>query len=99
MRPFPISQQWAWELVKRYGAVIGKYMHLHSFSHSFAINMVRHGVDIQPLQQVLGLASVSTTAVYLQFNDKDPARRMCKSAVLHDHLWSITENETRGPRT
>jgi len=25
MRPFPISQQWAWELVKRYGAVIGKH--------------------------------------------------------------------------
>jgi site-specific recombinase XerD len=51
MRPFPISQQWARKLVKRYGAVIGKYMHLHSFSHSFAINIVRHGVDIRRLQQ------------------------------------------------
>ncbi len=33
--------------------------------------MVRHGVDIRTLQQVLGHASMSTTAVYLQFNDKD----------------------------
>jgi site-specific recombinase XerD len=31
--------------------VIGKHVHPHSFSHSFAINIVRHGVDIRRLQQ------------------------------------------------
>ena len=45
--------------------MIGKHVHPHSFRR-IALR----------LQQVLGLASVSTTAVYLQFNDKDPARRM-----------------------
>jgi integrase/recombinase XerD len=68
---FPISQQWARQRVKRYGGLIGKHVHPHSFRHSYAINMVRHGVDIRRLQQVLGHASMSTTAVYLQFNDKD----------------------------
>jgi integrase/recombinase XerD len=70
MRPcsYPSSAR---ELVKRRGAVIGKHVHPHSFSHSFPINIVRHGVDIRRLQQVLGQASMSTTAVYLQFNDKD----------------------------
>ncbi len=68
---FPISQQWARELIKRYGQYIGKHVHPHTFRHSYAINMVRHGVDIRTLQQVLGHASMSTTAVYLQFNDKD----------------------------
>ncbi len=68
---FPVSQQWARVLIKRYGAVIDKHVHPHSFRHSYAINMVRHGVDIRRLQQVLGHASMSTTAVYLQFNDKD----------------------------
>jgi integrase/recombinase XerD len=68
---FPVSQQWARQLVKRYGELIGKHVHPHSFRHSYAINMVRHGVDIRRLQQVLGHASMSTTAVYLQFNDKD----------------------------
>ncbi|MGZ4846558.1 MAG: tyrosine-type recombinase/integrase [Halobacteriota archaeon] len=68
---FPFSQQWARELVKRYGRYINKHVHPHTFRHSYAINMVRHGVDIRRLQQVLGHASMNTTAVYLQFNDKD----------------------------
>ncbi len=68
---FPISQQWARGLIKRYGQCIGKHVHPHTFRHSYAINMVRHGVDIRRLQQVLGHTSMSTTAVYLQFNDKD----------------------------
>jgi site-specific recombinase XerD len=33
--------------------------------------MIRNGCDIRRLQQVLGHASLNTTAVYLQFNDKD----------------------------
>ncbi|MGZ4847998.1 MAG: tyrosine-type recombinase/integrase [Halobacteriota archaeon] len=51
----------------------------HTFRHSFAINSVRHGVDIRRLQQVLGHTSMNTTAVYLQFNDKD----------LHDVYASV----------
>ncbi len=68
---FPLSQRWVRALVARYGKLIGKDVHPHTFRHSYAINMVRHGVDIRRLQQVLGHASMSTTAVYLQFNDKD----------------------------
>jgi site-specific recombinase XerC len=33
-------------------------VHPHSFSHSFAINIVRHGVDIRRLQQGLGHGSM-----------------------------------------
>jgi integrase/recombinase XerD len=58
-------------IINRYGAVIGKNIRPHIFRHSFAINSVRHGVDIRGLQQVLGHSSINTTAVYLQFNDKD----------------------------
>lgn len=68
---FPLSQQWARELIKRYGQYIGKHVHPHTFRHSYAINMVSHGVDIRRLQQALGHTLMSTTAVYLQFNDKD----------------------------
>lgn len=69
---FPLSKQWIRALVHRYGLAIGKDgIHPHTFRHSFAINSVRHGVDIRRLQQVLGHASMSTTAVYLQFNDRD----------------------------
>jgi site-specific recombinase XerD len=63
---FSLSQRGVRALVARYGKLIGKDVHPHTFRHSYAINMVRHGVDIRRLQQVLGHASLNMTAVYLQ---------------------------------
>jgi site-specific recombinase XerD len=69
---FGIRQRWAREIVRRYGARIGRRgLHPHTFRHSFAIHCVRNGWDIRRLQQVLGHSSMATTAVYLQFNDRD----------------------------
>ncbi len=69
---FPLSRQWVHKLVRRYGAVIDRRnLHPHSLRHSFAINSVRNGVDIRRLQQVLGHASMNTTARYLLFRDSD----------------------------
>lgn len=68
---FPITQQWVRKLINRYAGIIEKNIHPHTFRHSFAINSVRHGVDIRRLQQVLGHTNINTTAVYLQFNDQN----------------------------
>jgi len=68
---FPITQQWVRMLVNKYARLIGKNVHPHTFRHSFAINSVRHGVDLRRLQQALGHTNINTTAVYLQFNDRD----------------------------
>ncbi len=68
---FPISQQWVRKLLNRYSKLIDKDIHPHTFRHSFAINSVRHGVDLRRLQQVLGHTNINTTAIYLQFNDQD----------------------------
>ncbi|MFZ0925669.1 MAG: tyrosine-type recombinase/integrase [Halobacteriota archaeon] len=57
--------------MKRYGAMIGRDIHPHTFRHSFAIHCVRNSWDIRRLQQVLDHSSMATTAVYLQFNDRD----------------------------
>jgi integrase/recombinase XerD len=62
---FPITQQWVRAIVNKYGALIDRDIHPHTFRHSFAINSVRHGVDIRRLQQVLGHTNINTTAVYL----------------------------------
>jgi hypothetical protein len=51
--------------------LIGKKIRPHTFRHSFAINIVRHGIDIRRLRQVLGHSNIHTTAIYLQFQDKD----------------------------
>jgi site-specific recombinase XerD len=68
---FPITQQWARAIINKYAKLIGKNVHPHTFRHSFAINSVRHGVDLRRLQQVLGHTNINTTAVYLRFNDQD----------------------------
>ncbi|MGA7076620.1 MAG: site-specific integrase [Halobacteriota archaeon] len=65
------TQQWVRKIVRRYGSLISRDVHPHTFRHSFAINSVRQGVDIRRLQQVLGYSNINITAVYLQFNDKD----------------------------
>jgi site-specific recombinase XerD len=59
---FPITQQWVRVILNKYGKLIGKNIHPHTSRHSFAINSVRHGVDIRRLQQVLGHTNINTTA-------------------------------------
>jgi integrase/recombinase XerD len=68
---FALKQRQVRNIVKRYGSVIGKDVHPHTFRHSYAIHCVRNGWDIRRLQQVLGHSSLNVTAVYLQFNDQD----------------------------
>ena len=58
-------------IVKRYGKLVGVDIHPHTFRHSFAIHLVRSGVDIRRLQLLLGHSNLNTTQVYLQFRDQD----------------------------
>ena len=68
---FALKQRQVRNIVKRYGSVIGKDVHPHTFRHSYAIHCVRNGWDIRRLQQLLGHSSLNVTAVYLKFNDAD----------------------------
>ena len=68
---FALKQRQVRNVIKRYGATIGKDIHPHTFRHSFAIHCVRNGWDLRRLQQVLGHRRMATTAVYLRFNDAD----------------------------
>jgi integrase/recombinase XerD len=66
-----MTQQRVRAIINKYGALIDRNIQPHTFRHSFAINSVRHGVDIRRLQQVLGHSNINITAIYLQYNDKD----------------------------
>jgi integrase/recombinase XerD len=58
-------------IVKRYGKLAGVDVHPHTFRHSFAIHLIRSGLDLRRVQQLLGHSNLNTTQVYLQFKDED----------------------------
>jgi len=68
---FPLTTRHVWHLVKKYGRMVGIDAHPHTLRHSYAINMIRNGVDIRRVQLLLGHAGIQTTTVYLQFKDAD----------------------------
>ena len=68
---FPITRAQVFNLVKKYGNMVGVKIHPHTLRHSFAVHLVRSGMDLRRLQLMLGHSSLSITQVYLQFNDND----------------------------
>ena len=58
-------------IVKKYGNMIGVNIHPHTLRHSFAIHLVRSGMDLRRLQLLLGHSSLNMTQIYLQFKDDD----------------------------
>lgn len=68
---FPITRAQVFNLVKKYGSMIGVNIHPHTLRHSFAIFLVRSGMDLRRLQLLLGHSSLSITQIYLQFKDDD----------------------------
>ena len=68
---FSIKRCQVHTIVKKYGKMIGVDVHPHMFRHSYAIHLIRNGVDLRRLQQLLGHSNIQTTTVYLQFRDQD----------------------------
>jgi len=69
-RIFKFNRRSAGYITHKYGEMIGvENLHPHMFRHSFAIHLVRSGTNIRTVQMLLGHASLSMTARYLQFDD------------------------------
>jgi len=68
---FDITTRQVENIVKKYGNVVNLNVHPHMFRHSYAIHLVRSGMDLRRVQLLLGHSSLNVTQIYLQFNDND----------------------------
>jgi site-specific recombinase XerD len=57
--------------------------HPHSFRHTFASDMVRAGISLPALMQLMGHAHISTTMVYVQISPRDVFEQYARAVAQH----------------
>jgi site-specific recombinase XerD len=55
----------------------------HRFRHTFASDMVRAGISLPALMQLMGHAQIQTTMVYIQLSSRDVWEQYARAVAQH----------------
>jgi integrase len=55
----------------------------HRFRHTFATDMIRAGISVPALMQLLGHAQIQTTMVYVQLTSQDVYQQYARAVAKH----------------
>lgn len=85
-----LTRQGCWKILKRYAgkADLTRRISPHTLRHSFATHMIDRGADVRVVQELLGHASISTTAVY---------KKVIPDETLVDVYYSAHPRAGRAP--
>lgn len=67
-----ISRQSVWKIVKKYAKYAGieKNVKPHTLRHTFATHLLKEGLDLRIVQELLGHKSIATTEIYTHLDRK-----------------------------
>lgn len=71
---FPFTRQWIGKIVKAACAAAGikdDRAHPHTFRHSYAVHLLRSGVPVTVVKDLLGHSNIGSTLVYLRITQQD----------------------------